>query len=133
MVTKTKYVINGKEEEYNTPGTYIKAIQNVLGTVDIEATLDTGSLSAEELTTDKLYECLTFDEREDPSWTPPTKEELAAEYNSLKADYEAKDYQRARAEAYPSLGEQLDKIYHEGVDAWKADIQAIKDQFPKPE
>jgi len=33
--------------------------------------------------------------------------------------------------AYPSSGEQFDKIFHEGVDAWKADIQAIKDAHPK--
>ena len=33
--------------------------------------------------------------------------------------------------AYPSSGEQFDKIFHDGVDAWKADIQAIKDAHPK--
>ena len=33
--------------------------------------------------------------------------------------------------AYTSSGEQFDKIFHEGVDAWKADIQAIKDAHPK--
>ena len=33
---------------------------------------------------------------------------------------------------YPPLEEQLDKIYHSGVDAWKAEIKAIKDKYPKP-
>jgi len=28
--------------------------------------------------------------------------------------------------------DQLDKIYHSGVNAWKADIKAIKDKYPKP-
>ena len=40
-------------------------------------------------------------------------------------------YTDARREEYPPLEEQLDKIYHEGIDAWKADIKAIKDKYPK--
>ena len=46
--------------------------------------------------------------------------------------YEATKYQRDRAKAYPSWQDQLDKIFHSGIDAWKADIQAIKDKYPKP-
>jgi hypothetical protein len=38
-----------------------------------------------------------------------------------------------RIEEYPSIVEQLDKIYHEGVDSWKAEIRAIKEKYPKPE
>ena len=40
-------------------------------------------------------------------------------------------YTDARREEYPPLEEQLDKIYHDGIDAWKADIKAIKDKYPK--
>ena len=40
-------------------------------------------------------------------------------------------YTEARAAEYPPLEEQLDKIYHSGVDAWKADIKVIKDNYPK--
>ena len=40
-------------------------------------------------------------------------------------------YTDARKAEYPPLEEQLDKIYHEGIDAWKADIKAIKDKYPK--
>jgi len=36
-----------------------------------------------------------------------------------------------RRAAYPSIEDQLDKIYHEGLDAWKADIKAVKDANPK--
>lgn len=50
----------------------------------------------------------------------------------LQTDYDSKQYQRDRVRAYPSIGDQLDNIFHNGIDAWKADIQAIKDQFPKP-
>jgi len=41
-------------------------------------------------------------------------------------------YQRDRAAEYPRLEEQLDDIYHNGIDAWKASIKAIKDKYPKP-
>ena len=40
-------------------------------------------------------------------------------------------YTEARKAEYPPLEEQLDKIYHSGIDAWKADIKAIKDKYPK--
>ena len=40
-------------------------------------------------------------------------------------------YDIARQAEYPPLEEQLDKIYHGGVNAWKADIKAIKDKYPK--
>ena len=46
--------------------------------------------------------------------------------------FAAKKYQRDRAAEYPSWQDQLDKIYHSGIDAWKADIKAIKDKYPKP-
>ena len=41
-------------------------------------------------------------------------------------------YQDKRQTEYPSIGDQLDKIYHEGIDAWKNDmIKPIKDKYPK--
>jgi|TARA_B100000131_G_scaffold257038_1_gene251917 type IV secretory pathway VirJ component len=40
-------------------------------------------------------------------------------------------YNIARQAEYPPIKDQLDKIYHSGVDAWKADIKAIKDKYPK--
>ena len=48
------------------------------------------------------------------------------------ADVETQiSYVDARVAEYPPLQEQLDKIYHSGVNAWKADIKAIKDKYPK--
>ena len=41
------------------------------------------------------------------------------------------DYATLRQQEYPSYADQFDQIYHEGVDAWKATIQAIKDKYPK--
>ena len=60
------------------------------------------------------------------------KDRVAEEVKRLQADYDSKKYQRDRAVAYPSIADQLDKIYHSGIDAWKADIKAVKDKYPKP-
>ena len=40
-------------------------------------------------------------------------------------------YKHQRVAEYPTWNEQLDNIYHNGIDAWKADIKAIKDKYPK--
>ena len=77
----------------------------------------------------------SIDDYQNIVWTidnPPTKTEIQAKIAELQADYDSKQYQRDRAEAYPSWQDQLDNIFHNGIDAWKADIQTIKDQFPKP-
>jgi hypothetical protein len=68
----------------------------------------------------------------DSKQTEPTKEEIDAEIVRLKKEWENKQYQRDRKVAYPSIEDQLDKIYHSGIDEWKKDIKAVKDKFPKP-
>tara|TARA_B100001989_G_C24531921_1_gene462111 strand:- start:6 stop:569 length:564 start_codon:yes stop_codon:yes gene_type:complete len=40
-------------------------------------------------------------------------------------------YTDARRAEYPPIVDQLDKIYHNGIDAWKADIKVVKDKYPK--
>ena len=57
--------------------------------------------------------------------------DVQAKIAELQADYDAIKYQRDRAAAYPSWQDQLDNIFHNGIDAWKADIQTIKDKYPK--
>ena len=42
------------------------------------------------------------------------------------------EYQRNRAEEYQSWQDQLDDIYHNGIDAWKATVKVTKDKYPKP-
>ena len=68
----------------------------------------------------------------DQNQTKPTEAEIQAEIVRLQADYEAKQYQRDRAAAYPSIADQLDLLYHGGYDGWKAAIDAVKQEFPKP-
>ena len=55
------------------------------------------------------------------------KEEAA--YATIRA---ANEYSWKRAEAYPSIVDQLDDIYHNGIDAWKTTIKTTKDKYPKP-
>ena len=50
---------------------------------------------------------------------------------TLKSEWENKKYQRNRAEAYPSIEDQLDDLYHNGIEGWKTTIKAIKDKYPK--
>ena len=57
---------------------------------------------------------------------------VTAARKAIDDAYAAVEYQRKRKEEYPSWEDQLDKIYHEGIDAWKADIKTIKDKYPKP-
>ena len=57
---------------------------------------------------------------------------IDAARTTLDAEAAAIAYQGQRKAEYPSWQDQLDKIYHSGIDAWKADIKAIKDKYPKP-
>jgi hypothetical protein len=41
------------------------------------------------------------------------------------------EYQDKRRAEYPSIINQLDDIYHNGIDGWKATIKAVKDKYPK--
>ena len=50
---------------------------------------------------------------------------------AVQAYVKANEYKDLRAAAYPSFADQFDTIFHEGIDAWKAQIQAVKDRFPK--
>ena len=45
--------------------------------------------------------------------------------------YAAQEYARNRKAEYPTIADQLDDIYHNGIDAWKATIAVTKDKYPK--
>jgi len=63
--------------------------------------------------------------------TEISKAEILAKQTELQSAYDAKQYQRDRAAEYPSMADQLDNIYHNGIDAWKATIKTTKDKYPK--
>ena len=61
----------------------------------------------------------------------PTDEQLAT-YESSGNDEEALNViLNNRKNEYPSMADQLDDIYHNGIDAWKATIKVTKDKYPK--
>ena len=57
---------------------------------------------------------------------------IDAARTTLNAEYAALEYSRNRANEYPSIEDQLDDIYHNGVAGWKTTIKALKDKYPKP-
>ena len=69
------------------------------------------------------------------TWTDGTtaiaKSDIQAKMTELQTAYDNNKYQRDRAAEYPSIKDQLDDIYHNGVDGWKTTIKAVKDKYPK--
>ena len=57
---------------------------------------------------------------------------VTIDLDAVNAWVDPDQYKYQRAQAYPSIADQLDLIYHEGVDAWKAQIAAVKQEYPKP-
>lgn len=56
---------------------------------------------------------------------------VTIDMDAVNAWVDPDQYKYDRAQAYPSMADQLDLIYHEGIDAWKAQIAAVKEQYPK--
>ena len=61
----------------------------------------------------------------------PTEKELTDALAKQQSDFDALDFSRKRASEYPSIPDQLDEIYHNGIDSWKAIIKQTKDKYPK--
>jgi len=62
----------------------------------------------------------------------PSEADITTAHNEWEAEYDSQEYARNRAKDYPPLEEQLDYIYHNGVEAWKADmILPVKTKHPK--
>jgi len=52
--------------------------------------------------------------------------------DSIEAEWEIKEsHKDKRKKEYPRIEEQLDDIYHNGIDEWKKTIKAVKDKYPK--
>ena len=64
----------------------------------------------------------------------PTESDCTNGLATLQAawDLENDSYKSKRRVEYPSIEDQLDDIYHNGIDAWKATIKVTKDKYPKP-
>jgi len=53
-----------------------------------------------------------------------TKEQIKTKISQIA-------YIKKREDEYPTIVDQLDDIYHNGIDGWKATIKTIKDKYPK--
>lgn len=70
---------------------------------------------------------------------PIPKDQIDAEIVKLRAEYDAKQYQRDRADIYPEIKEQLDMLWH-AIDSGTLDktsdfyttLKKVKDDNPKP-
>ena len=64
----------------------------------------------------------------------PTESDCTTGLAALQTawDLENDSYKSQRKAEYPSIEDQLDDIYHNGIDAWKATIKVTKDKYPKP-
>ena len=56
---------------------------------------------------------------------------VTIDWTKVKAWKDPNEYQYKRELEYPSIPDQLDKIYHDGIDGWKKTIKTVKDKYPK--
>ena len=61
---------------------------------------------------------------------PLEKSVVLAKKVELETAYNDNAYQRSRKVEYPSIVDQLDDLYHNGIDGWKTTIKTIKDKYP---
>jgi hypothetical protein len=76
----------------------------------------------------KILECTIAANSEENAKTIAL--ENAEKINSVAVEY-VKTYSDYRREAYPQITDQLDILYHQGIEGWKSVIQSVKDKFPK--
>ena len=63
--------------------------------------------------------------------TDINENEVSINWTLVNAWTDPEQYKFDRSEEYPSIVDQLDDIYHNGIDAWKATIKTTKDKYPK--
>ena len=61
----------------------------------------------------------------------PSDAEIEAADIEYQTAWESQEYARKRKAEYPEIVDQLDDIFHNGIDGWKATIQVTKDKYPK--
>ena len=92
----------------------------------VEAILKINPNAKVSVNNESLDEITWYDE------TPPIpKADIEAKMVEVQAEHDALEYSRNREAEYPTWQDQLDDIYHNGIDAWKARIKSFKDSNPK--
>ena len=99
---------------------------------------DTDMIDKKNRAINSLYPDASFTILNDGTLVSATPEVLNLKEETIKAEIDRLDaedlktkYQRDRE--YPPIGDQLDEIYHKGIDEWKITIKKVKDAHPKPE
>ena len=69
--------------------------------------------------------------QEDITAFDKNKNEISIDWTSVNSWTDPDQYKYNRANEYPSIVDQLDDIYHNGIDGWKTTIKAVKDKYPK--
>ena len=97
---------------------------------DYLVTVRTGQWFGWSDSSNKIYANLVVHD----SGSKPTEKQCIDGLAALQAawDLENNSYKSQRKIEYPSIEDQLDDIYHNGVAGWKTTIKAIKDKYPKP-
>jgi hypothetical protein len=80
----------------------------------------------EAITSISAYSTITDDHATLKAANATAASDAATAQATFEATYGAK-----RDAEYPSIKDQLDDIYHNGIDAWKATIKVTKDKYPK--
>jgi len=57
--------------------------------------------------------------------------QVSINWTNVNAWKDPDQYKYNRAAEYPSIVDQLDDIYHNGIDGWKTTIKTVKDKYPK--
>ena len=70
--------------------------------------------------------------KEDGTKITLVQSDIDAARTTIDNELAATKYQRDRAAEYPSVVDQLDKMFHSGFQAWKDEIQKVKEKYPKP-
>lgn len=60
-----------------------------------------------------------------------TGNKIEVDMKAVNSWIDPDQYKINRENSYPSIEDQLDEIYHKGIDEWKKTIKAIKDKYPK--
>ena len=102
------------------------------GTVNIVCALQSKWFGTQWKQSGDTYDGLEwFDVNSDPI---PSEDEINTEIIRLQAEYDAQEYARNRAAAYPSTGDQLDMMYKDtknSTTTHAAAVEAVKTKWPK--
>ena len=97
---------------------------------DYLGTLKTGAWFGWSDAKNKIYSNLIINDGS----TKPSESDCTTGLAAMQAawDLEFDSYKSQRRGEYPNIEDQLDDIYHNGIDGWKATIKAITDKYPNP-